>query len=151
MTRYRHCQVGTLVLALGGLTLALLGALLVGVDPHPVGIAVLGLLILCFGLFSTLTVEVTDTHIHLRFGPGVIRKTFALESIRDARAVRNRWYFGWGIRVLPRGWLYNVSGLDAIEIEMRDGRVHRIGTDEPAELLKAVREACGAATRPPGV
>ena len=43
-------------------------------------------------------------------------------------------------------------GLDAVELEMTDGGVHRIGTDQPAELLEAIRDARGTAgrTRPGG-
>ena len=143
MIRYHHRQVGTLVLCIGGFTVLLLVSLLIFVEANPVGIAVLFILLLCFGLFWALTVEVTESDVLLRFGFGLIRKRFPLSSIVNARPVRNRWYFGWGIRLLPRGWLYNVSGLDAVEIEMTDRSVHRIGTDQPSELLRAIRDACG--------
>ncbi len=141
MIRYRHRQVGTLVLCIGGAAIVLLGSLLVFVLFDPIGAAVLAVLLVCFGLFSTLTVEVSDTDVRLRFGPGLVRRAFPLRSIRRASAVRNRWFYGWGIRVLPRGRLYNVSGLDAIELEMVDGSAHRIGTDEPARLLAAIGAA----------
>jgi hypothetical protein len=143
MIRYRHRQLGALVLVVGGLSVLLLAVLLYFVEAHPVGIAVLILLVLCLSLFPTLTVEVTETDILLKFGLGLIRKRFLLSAVRSAKAVRNRWYFGWGIRMLPKGLLYNVSGLDAVELEMMDGSIHRIGTDQPAELLRAIRDACG--------
>ncbi len=143
MIRYHHRQVGSLVLCIGGFTVLLLVSLLYFVEANPVGIAVLFILLLCFGLFWALTVEVTESDVILRFGFGLIRKRFPLGSIVNARAVRNKWYFGWGIRLLPRGWLYNVSGLDAVEIETMDRSVHRIGTDQPSELLRAIRDACG--------
>lgn len=143
MIRYHHRQLGALTLMIGMASILLFAALLYFVEPHPVGIAVLILLVVCFSLFSTLTVEVTEADILVKFGPGLIRKKFPLGSVQGARAVRNEWYYGWGIRTLPKGLLYNVSGLDAVEIEMTDGGVHRIGTDEPAELLKAIQDACG--------
>jgi hypothetical protein len=143
MIRYHHRQLGTLILVVGGLSILLLALLLYFVEAHPVGIAVLCLLVVSFALFSTLTVEVTETYILLKFGPGLIRKRFSLGSITSARAVRNPWYAGCGIHMLPRGWLYNVSGSDAVELEMTDGSVHRIGTDQPAELLGAIRNAGG--------
>jgi hypothetical protein len=31
--------------------------------------------------------------------------------------------------------MYNVWGLDAVELELQSGKKFRIGTDEPAELL----------------
>jgi hypothetical protein len=147
MITYHHRQVGTLVLLVGGLSILLLALLLYFVEAHPVGVAVLIILVVCFVLFATLTVEVTETDVSLKFGPGLIRKRFPLSFIRSVSAVRNKWYYGWGIRMLPRGLLYNVSGLDAVELEMTDGSVHRIGTDEPNELLEAIRKALSSATR----
>ena len=52
---------------------------------------------------------------------------------------KNRWYNGWGIRLIPRGWIFNVSGFDAVEIQMKNGRRYRIGTDEPEALLAAIQ------------
>ena len=76
--------------------------------------------------------------MRLWFGPGLIHKTFAASDIREARIVRNRWFYGWGIRWTPHGWLFNVSGLDAVEVELRSGRQYRIGTDEPRQLHEAI-------------
>jgi hypothetical protein len=58
-----------------------------------------------------------------------------LGDITDIRQVRNKWYYGWGIRKIPGGWMYNVWGLDAVELELQSGKKFRIGTDEPTELL----------------
>jgi len=96
-------------------------------------------------LFGSLTVEVWEDRIVLWFGPGVIRKRFDVKDVRRATAVRNRWYYGWGIRFTPHGWLFNVSGFDAVELEMGSGRKYRIGSDEPQELLSAIRRVLQAA------
>ncbi|MCK4236641.1 MAG: hypothetical protein KAX38_05950 [Candidatus Krumholzibacteria bacterium] len=140
MVRYHHRQLGILVLWIGCAALIGFIALLVFVEAPPIGIAVLLCLLVCFILFGALTVEVTDTEVHLRFGPGLIRKSFSISDIRRVEVVRNAWYFGWGIRRIPRGWLYNVSGLNAIELEMSDGHLNRIGTDQPEELLAAIEK-----------
>lgn len=100
-----------------------------------------GVLVVCAFLFDSLTVKVSRTCISLKFGIGLIRKRFALVDVQNATIVRNPWYYGWGIRLTPRGWLYNVSGLDAVEIQFRNGRKCRIGTDEPLELLAAVESS----------
>jgi len=92
-------------------------------------------------LFSSLTVGLSDDAILIRFGPGPIRKRFPFRDIATCAAVRNKWYYGCGIRKIPGGWLYNVSGLSAVELEMVDGRRNRIGTDEPQVLEEAVRLA----------
>lgn len=92
-------------------------------------------------LFRSLTVCVGKEDISLAFGLGIIRKRFRIEDIESSRVVRNRWYYGLGIRKIQNGWLYNVSGLDAVELQMKNGRRFRIGTDEPYELLEAIEVA----------
>lgn len=54
--------------------------------------------------------------------------------------MRNKWWYGWGIRLTPHGWLYNVSGLDAVELHLTGGRKVRLGTAEPAQLSRAINE-----------
>ncbi len=145
--RYRHTQLGAVVLVVVGLAAAaiIVPAFFFRV---PVGaLIVAGVLLVCLGLFATLTVEVSDGRVAVRFGPGVIRAQLRAGEIRRVQVVRNRWYMGWGVRQLQRGWLYNVSGLDAVEVEMTSGEIHRIGTDEPGALAAAIREAAGL---PPG-
>jgi len=95
--------------------------------------------VICGLLFHSLTVQVSRDEILLTFGIGLIRKRFVVADIQSCAAVRNRWYYGWGVKLTPHGWLYNVSGFDAVEIELRNGRKYRIGTDEPAELLAAIQ------------
>ncbi|MFH1253014.1 MAG: hypothetical protein V1664_01635 [Candidatus Uhrbacteria bacterium] len=58
--------------------------------------------------------------------------------IKTTKAVRNSWYCGWGIRLTSHGWLFNVSGLSAVEITMKNGRSYRIGTDEPEKLTAVI-------------
>ena len=38
----------------------------------------------------------------------------------------------------PRMWIYNVAGLDAVEIKLRNGKTYRVGTDEPKKLEQAI-------------
>jgi hypothetical protein len=143
MSSYRHTQVGTLVLALLGAMLLFTMVLTAVVGLQPVTTAMLAMLSVVMVLFSSLTVEVGEESLRLRFGPGPIGRRFELAAIREARTVRNPWYYGWGIRWFPGGWLFNISGFDAVEIVLRDGRIYRIGTDEPSKLLAAVQRATG--------
>jgi hypothetical protein len=103
------------------------------------GIPILAILV-CLPLFWSLTVTVTDTVVRVRFGIGLLRFTFPLEAVQSAEPVTNRWWHGWGIHGWPgKGWVYNVSGWDAVELRMRDGRFNRIGTDEPEKLAAAIQ------------
>jgi len=92
-------------------------------------------------LFHSLTVRISRSDIALSFGVGLIRKRFPIGDIRSVRIARNRWYNGWGIRKIRGGWLYNVSGFDAIEIQLKNERKYRIGTDQPKKLFAAVESA----------
>jgi len=97
----------------------------------------------CALLFCCLTVEITGDELVCRFGPGLIRKRFVLCEIREVKVVKNPWYYGWGIRLTPHGWLFNVSGLNAVEIELASGKRFRVGTDQPEELAEAIRKGIG--------
>ncbi|MEM7347525.1 MAG: hypothetical protein AAF485_25080, partial [Chloroflexota bacterium] len=89
-------------------------------------------------LFPTLTTQVDNKTFRLHFGFGVIYKKFRLEAIESFQIVKNPWYYGWGIRYTPRGWLFNVSGLSAIELKTTQGKTYRVGTDDPQGLAQAL-------------
>jgi hypothetical protein len=99
-----------------------------------------------FVLFHSLTVRISPSDIAISFGVGLIRKRFPIGDIRSVRTVRNRWYNGFGIRKIRGGWLYNVSGFDAIEIHLKNERKYRIGTNQPKELLAAVESALASSS-----
>ena len=91
--------------------------------------------------FHSLNVRIDERAVHLRFGIGLIRRSIPLETIVDATPVRNSWLAGFGIRYIGRGWMWNVSGLDAIRINRTKGGSFFIGTDEPAALEAAINAA----------
>lgn len=141
---YRHTQVSYLTLVV--LLVAALGIVALGrLSPLPVAFVVAGLIIVSAVLFSSFTVEINDRELRFHFGPGFWRKQFQLTEIVGADATRSSWWEGWGIRITPRGMLYNVSGTDAVEITLRSGQQFRIGTDEPDVLAQSVRKAISAA------
>jgi len=89
-------------------------------------------------LFVSLTIEVSHEWVECRFGIDWIRRRIRLADIANVQVVRNRWWYGWGIRITPHGWLWNVSGLDAVELTFENGREFRLGTDEPEKLQEAL-------------
>lgn len=91
-------------------------------------------------MMSSLTVEIDDEKIKLKYGNSAFRKTFKIGDIQSACSVRNNWVCGWGIHYYGKGWLYNVAGLDAIEIIFKNGKQARIGTDEPNELVEMINK-----------
>jgi hypothetical protein len=144
---YHHSQSGNMIIVTVGLTaLAIIVAALFSGMYMPLLLLGGGLLV-CLAIFGSLTVDVDAETVALRFGFGVVRRRFKVAEIRGVKEVRNSWINGWGIHRVERGWLFNVSGLDAVEIELVNGDAHRIGTDEPRELAAAIRLAAGLTRR----
>ena len=145
---YEHTQPGTLFrVALGFWLLVFLAGVVavlvsgVGAEKAIVPIILAAIFAAAIALFHSLTVRVSHNEIRLSFGAGLIQKSFLIDDIEAAATARNRWYNGWGIKKIRGGWLYNVSGFDAVEIQLNSGRRYRIGTDQPRELLAAVESA----------
>ncbi len=90
-------------------------------------------------LFWGLAVEVNKDIVRLAFGFGIIHRSIPRERIAAVTRVRNRWWYSLGIRLTPHGWMWNISGLDAVELTYHDGKKFRIGTDEPEALLEALK------------
>jgi len=90
---------------------------------------------------SSLTVQLDAGYLKIRFGLGLFRKKFPLQDIVSCKPVKNRWWYGYGIRIIPHGWLYNIYGLNAVELALKSGRIVRIGTDQPEKLAHAVNSA----------
>ncbi len=55
--------------------------------------------------------------------------------IVSVELVRTNVLEGWGIHLSRFGWLYNVSGFNAVAIKMKNGQHFAFGTDEPEALL----------------
>jgi len=136
---YRHTQPATLILITCLLAAGLGGALSWKVGQWPPAIAFFLVMIVAAVLFSSLTVEVNDNELRWHFGLGVLNYRLPLEDITDVAVVRNHWWNGWGIRMRPGFRLYNVSGLDAVELKLASNEVRRIGTDDPQGLADALK------------
>jgi hypothetical protein len=104
--------------------------------------AIMALIIFILASFSALTVTINEQFLHIRFGWGIFSKKFLLSEIATVKSVKNRWYYGWGIRfwLWSKMWIYNVSGFDAVELTLKNGRVYRIGTDESDKLEAAIKQ-----------
>ena len=147
MQKYKHTQIGYLLLTLYSIVVLFLGYFNIMTSFHPLTFIALIIVLVILGIFSRLTVTVDDQTIQIQFGLRIIRKTFLLREIGTYRVVKNPWYYGWGIRFTPRGWLFNVSGYSAIEIEMKNGKRYRIGTDDPDNLAEALDKALHTASQ----
>ena len=156
MHHYENTQPGTFIRVMTGSWVVFFGVLAVvmlalGQKEAAIGLGVVTVMVavingIVFALFHSLTVRISRSEIALSFGVGLIRKQFPIGDISSASIVQNRWYNGFGIRKIRGGWLYNVSGFDAIEIQLKNERKYRIGTDQPKKLLAAVESALASSS-----
>ncbi len=94
--------------------------------------------------FTSLRTVVDDAAVTAHFRFGRPRRVVPLGAITRHEPVRNPWWYGLGLRLIPGGTLYNVWGLDAVEIRYHDGRrdrMVRFGTNDPAGLDAAITGA----------
>jgi len=123
--------------------LGLVASLVFGNGPK-VLLGAVAILSLCLLLFPTLTAIVEPNRLRCFFGLGLIRREIRISEIVAVSVVRNPLSYGWGLRLIPGGWLWNVSGLDAVELQLQSGKLLRIGTDEPDALKAAIASAVKA-------
>lgn len=152
MTSYKHTQIGYLMIVVFLAVLALFAWMYITARAEPPSYysgtnfaitAIMASILLILGSFGALTVSIDEQRVVIRFGYGIFRKKFAISEIASVAQAKNHWYYGWGIRrwFWPRMWIFNVSGFDAVEVRMKNGKIYRIGTDEPAKLEVAIRQA----------
>ena len=136
---YRHTQHGVTIVSLSLAAIALNLALIWRIGQWmPAGIMLIVLIAITI-LFSSLTVEISDNELRWSFGPGFWTYRLPLEDIETVAIVRNHWQNGFGIRMRPGFRLYNVSGLDAVELRLKSHDIRRIGTDDPQGLAAALK------------
>jgi len=91
--------------------------------------------------WGALTVRIQGGELQVRFGLGWPRKTVPVAQIAAVEITRTTLLEGWGLRHTRRGWLYNVSGFDAVLLQLANGRSMMVGTDEPRRLKAAIERA----------
>ena len=98
-----------------------------------------GLFVLIYLTFYGMTTSINSEKIIISFGIGLFRKRINLSRIAKVDTSRSPWYYGYGIRLIPNGWMYNVSGPHSVELTFTDrDRVIRIGTQDPQRLKQEI-------------
>lgn len=145
---YQHRQYGYVTLCAVLISLPIPLWILLTLPPGPsvvFGRVICGIVVAVTGvavvLFSSLTIRIDARQLNWYFGPGFPRKSVPLADIAVVEATRTRFLEGWGIHLTRRGWLYNVSGFDAVWVKLKNDRSFLLGTDEPERLLQALRRA----------
>src|SRR3989344_2397857 len=140
---YKHTQIGYLLIIVLIAVSLLFGSILPQTGFNLPLLIFMIFILFILASFGSLQVMIDENYLRIRFGYGIFRKKFSLKDILSAKTVKNHWYFGWGIRgwLWPKMWIFNVSGFDAVELTMKNGKMYRIGTDVPKELEVAINGA----------
>lgn len=155
MPVYKHTQIGYLMVVILLVVLGMFSWIRFTALAEPVSYdsgtnlfvsLIMALILFTLASFATLTVAIDDKYLRVKFGYGLFKKKFLLNEVVSASTVKNRWYYGWGIRLWlwPKIWIYNISGFDAVEITMKNGKIYRLGTDDPAGLETAINKSIHA-------
>lgn len=109
-------------------------------------LAISGIMILVILLFYKLTIRIEGRKIEAIYGIGLIKFTIRIDVLNTVSIIRTPWWYGWGIRFTPNGWLYNIYGSKAVRIEYRrEGKSKKImlGTPEPDKLKDTIEKHFG--------
>jgi len=150
--KYKHTQIGYLMLVVTLAVLVLFAWVHITTAREPVSVnsgnnfattATMVIVLFILASFSSLHVSIDETYLKIKFGYGIYQKKIPLTDILSAKTAKNRWWYGWGIRrcLWPKMCIYNVSGFDAVEIQLKTGKIYRIGTDEPKKLEQAILQS----------
>jgi hypothetical protein len=146
MVKHRFTQFGTVSVAImGPIFVFCLVLLLKSGSRDPNEAFVLGFvaltMLICLLIFYKLTIVIDDGYFSFSLGLGLISKKYPIGEIKSCTPVKNFFLTGIGIRMLPNGWLYNVSGLGAVELSFKNKKsIVRIGTNDPEAVSQVVNE-----------
>lgn len=138
---YKHTQYNLIILFAAIISIFWTSKYFILVDIKPIILMALFVLFICLFILFSLTVEIKNGFVQCVFGPGLVKQKIKLSDILNVYTVKNPWYSGWGIHGIPGKYVvWNVSGFDAVEIQLSTFKKFRIGTNEPDKLLEAIRE-----------
>jgi hypothetical protein len=143
VTEYEHTQIGHVAIwaLLVSAILFAFGAMSQSSPDQGISFVISLVFLITLALFYKLTITINEETLCASFGIGMIRKRVSVAEIVAYEPIRIRWWYGWGIHLTPYGWLYNVSGFEAVAIRLRDGRKFALGSDDPHGLAEAIRDA----------
>ena len=148
---YKHTQYGTLmyvIFFMVGILITVVAVAIIAEGREASAIVMICVYLLGISLFYSFTVQVAAGKIKFWFGIGLFRKTYLLNEIKSTRQIKNPWYYFWGVKSIPGGWLYSIAPGEALEIVLKNGLIVHVGTDQPKILRQAVNTAIKQAGKP---
>lgn len=88
---------------------------------------------------SALTTRVDERGVSWNSGLSLPSGEIPFDEIADVRMTQTEFWEGFGIHWMPqRGWLWKVSGRDAVTIRKKNGGMITLGSDDAAGLYDAI-------------
>ena len=146
MNRYKEFQFAWWsVWVFGFMVLMNVSMYLSGAGTRPmtfIGVLIfMSIIIVVFSLFYGMTTKIDSEKINITFGVGLIQKNIAVAKIKSVKTAKSSWLSGWGIRFIRNGMLYNISGLNCVELSFHDtDRIIKIGTKDSAHLKTEIEK-----------
>jgi hypothetical protein len=151
---YKKSQLGWLLIAFVSATLLFLFLAYLGQwgdNPIPLVpfLLLAALFVVIYLLFYKLTIEIRGSELRIIYGIGIIKIVLKIDELISVEEIITPWWYGLGIRITPKGMLYNIQGLKAVRLEyVSKGNVKSVmvGTAEPEKLARVLKESFGLKT-----
>jgi len=93
-------------------------------------------------LFYKLRIKVDEQGISVIYGIGIIKFRIQPEKISYVKKTKSPFFYGFGIRMIPGGMLYNIQGTQSVEVSYfkTKNKLVRIGSADWDNLIAAIKE-----------
>ncbi len=89
--------------------------------------------------FYKLTIIIDNEKIEAIFGIGLLKKSIKINDIKSIENYKIPWYAGIGIRLTPKGWLWNVSLGNAVLINNKTtSKTFLVGSNEVDKVINII-------------
>lgn len=105
-------------------------------------IALVSIFIFIVLLLYKMKIQVLEDYIMVVYGVGIIKFKLKIDQLEEVHIIKIPIGYGIGIRITPKGMLYNIHGRTVVQVKFHSGSVSEtvmLGTDNP-EALKEVIE-----------
>lgn len=150
MKEIRFVQTGTttIVILVVALIICMVLAFVAAFESPVAGvIMIFATLTILFALstFYRMTIGLNDEMLFFKMGIGLVKRSYPLSTITSCKPIQSNMLYGIGIRMIPGGWLYSVSGFSTIELTFNNKKTKiRIGTDKAEMLAAIINERIGS-------
>jgi hypothetical protein len=135
---YRHEQIGRIYIALLGFMTVLCIVLALVTRSTTFALTVGAILVLVCISFARLTIEVDPTGVRWGMTFGIPSGFIPMEEIVSVDVVPVSFWYGIGIHITLRGWVWNVALGRGVQIHRCGGMPIVLGTDDPEALVAAI-------------